>query len=612
MLLATSRRHLRPLLWLVLAALLPLLALTASPADESEAAGLVLTPFVSGLDTPVGIVNAADNSGRIFVVEQGGDIEVFESDGDPLGTFLDVSGIVSTGFEAGLLGLAFDPNYESSRRFYIFYTNVPGDLVVARYTVSTTNPNVANTTGEPFLTIPHPNETNHNGGQLQFGPNNYLYVGTGDGGGGGDPYLNGQDEDQLLGKILRIDVSGASGYTSPSTNPLFGATPGRDEIWATGLRNPWRFTFDRQTNDLFIADVGQAAQEEVDFQAAGSTTVKNYGWNIMEGDGCYPSGGTGCDMTGLTLPILTYSHADGNCSITGGYRYRGSVQTTFAAKYFYGDYCSGRIWSATESGSSWSAAEMLDTDYNISTFGEDEAGELYVADASGGVVYRMIEDTTDTDDDGVPDTTDNCPSVDNTNQANADPDVRPNGPNLGGDDVTYIKHDFPGDACDSDDDNDGRSDTAESGTCGTLGVKVTNPVLIDTDADNLTDGWECANNSDPTNPSSKFLGTGSTDADGDRITDNWEQRGYNASGASTDSDGDGCHDMVEVASVDGNRTIGASDRLAVARRVLGIWPPHSEHDVVFDFDKNDDLGDPDRLFVARAALLPDWLPKSCP
>jgi glucose/arabinose dehydrogenase len=579
----------------------------------TQADDLLLTPFIQGLNSPVGIAHAGDGSGRIFVVEQGGDIEVFASNGSSLGTFLDVSPLISTGFEAGLLGLAFDPSYESNGRFYIFYTDTAGDLTVARYTVSA-NPNVANTNGEAFLTIPHPGYDNHNGGQLAFGPDNYLYIGTGDGGGVGDPDGNGQDNNVLLGKILRIDVSGASGYTSPPTNPLFGATPGLDQIWATGLRNPWRFSFDRQTNDLFIADVGQSNREEVDFQAAGDNELKNYGWSIMEGETCV--GGGMCNTAGLTLPIITYDHSLSDCSITGGYRYRGAAQPSFATKYFYGDYCTGRIWAATLSGSSWSSSLLLDSDLNISTFGEDEAGELYVADAGGGIVYRMLEDTTDTDGDTIPDASDNCPSDWNPQQEHADANVRPNGPTMPGDDVTYIMHDNSGDHCDTDDDNDGRSDANESSGTGCAGI-VTDPLLVDTDGDRLTDTWECANltadpPAHPTNPNMKYLGSGSTHSDGDRILDLWEQRGYNSNISSTDSDGDGCHDMVELASVDGNRAIGDPDRLAIARRALGIWPPEPQQDKVFDLDKGGTVNDPDRLFAARAATLPDWLPKSCP
>jgi hypothetical protein len=455
-----------------------------------------------------------------------------------------------------------------------------------------------------LLSIDMP-DRGHMGGFAQFGPDGYLYIATGDGGGGGDPDGNGQDEDQLLGKILRIDVDSTSPYASPPSNPLFGATPGRDEIWATGLRNPWRFTFDRLTNDMYIGDVGQNDWEEVDFRAAGDMTLKNYGWNVMEGNVCFPIGTSTCDQTGMTLPIMTYGHGEG-CSITGGYRYRGG-STLFSGRYFYGDYCSGTIWTATLSGSTWSSSVLLDTAYSISSFGEDEAGELYLADA-GGAVYRML---TDNDGDTVAPATDNCPMVANQAQTNTDAEVRPNGPLIPGDDATYMNHDTMGDACDPDDDNDGRPDSGESGACGTQGVKVTNPLLLDTDGDHLTDGWECAQNSDPTNASSKFVGTGSTDLDGDRISAKWEKRGYNASDVTTDSDGDGCHDMVELASVDGNTFINDADRLAVARRALNVWASDPEHDVLLDIDKGGTVNDPDRLFVARAALLTDWLPKNC-
>jgi hypothetical protein len=318
----------------------------------------------------------------------------------------------------------------------------------------------------------------------------------------------------------------------------------------------------------------------------------------------------------MTLPAITYAHGSSECSITGGYRYRGVAEPSFSAKYFYGDYCSGRIWAATQTGQSWNSIELADTDLLISSFGEDEAGELYVADAGGGAVYRL-QDTcaADTDSDTICDADDNCPSVANPSQTNSDPEVRPNGPMINGDDGTYMKHDAAGDACDTDDDNDGRSDGDESSGNGCAGI-VTNELLLDTDGDRLTDGWECANltqptPADPTDPSKKFLGSGSTDADGDRITDNWEMRGYDASGASTDSDADGCHDLVELASVDGNKFINDSDRLAVARRALNIWPPEPDQDVVLDINKDGTVSDPDRLFVARAALLSAWVPKNC-
>jgi glucose/arabinose dehydrogenase len=584
-----------------------LCAVSLNAPRAALAADLAVQPFASGLDQPVGVVHAGDGSGRLFIVEQTGDIEVFSAAGTHLGKFIDLTSLISTGFERGLLGLAFHPDYETNGYLFVFYTNAAGDLRIARYTVSA-DPNVADeTTAQTILTIPHPGYANHNGGQLNFGPDGYLYIATGDGGGSGDPDGNGQDEDQLLGKILRIDVDSASPYASPPTNPLFGPTPGRDEIWATGLRNPWRVTFDRLTGDLFIADVGQGSWEEVNVQPAGSTSLVNYGWNIMEGTVCYPPGTPTCDMTGLTPPAITYSHSLG-CSITGGYRYRGAFPF-FGGKYFYGDYCSGRIWAATQTGPSWSPVELLDTTLSISSFGEDEAGELYVADVSGGVVYRLL-DNTDTDGDGLVAYQDNCPGTSNPTQTNSDPDVRPNGPMIDGDDATWPRGDALGDACDADDDNDGRTDADEASGAGCGGI-VTSPLLADHDGDHLIDGWECDNGSNPTDPASKFLGSGNADGDADRVPDLWEQRGYDALGSSTDSDGDYCHDLVEFASVDDNSAVTDADRLAVARRALNIWAPEPVQNYALDIDKNGAVGDPDRLFVARAALLAAWQPKLC-
>jgi hypothetical protein len=274
------------------------------------------------------------------------------------------------------------------------YTNTAGDIVIARYSGSPGS-NVADpTSGLILLTIPHPTFANHNGGQLQFGPDDgYLYIGVGDGGSGGDPSNHGQSLDTLLGKLLRIDINGASPYAIPAGNPFIGVPGALPEIWAYGLRNPWRFSFDRSTHDLFIGDVGQDSWEEVDFQPAGSLGGQNYGWNIMEGNHCFnpPSN---FNSTGLTLPILEYAHGSGDsigCSISGGYRYRGTQNPGLTGIYFYGDFCTGRIWGASEQAGAWTTAELLDTSLSISTFGEDEAGEIYVADYAQGVIYRIVQ-----------------------------------------------------------------------------------------------------------------------------------------------------------------------------------------------------------------------------
>ncbi|MBI1742653.1 PQQ-dependent sugar dehydrogenase [Candidatus Acetothermia bacterium] len=360
--------------------------------------------IASGLSSPVAITNAKDGSGRLFITLKAGKVVIYDGTQVLPTAFLDITSLVlccdpTTDAEQGLLSVAFHPNYASNGFFYVDYTRKPdGATVIARYSRSSNNPNLADPNSAlVLLTIPQP-FSNHNGGQLQFGPDGYLYIGMGDGGSGGDPQNNGQGLNTLLGKILRLDVNSGSPYAIPSTNPF--ANDGdpintRDEIWAYGLRNPWRFGFDRLTGDLFIADVGQNSWEEVDFQPASSTGGQNYGWRIMEGTHCFnPS--IGCNMTGLTLPILEYGHVSGNCSITGGYRYRGSRIPELYGLYLYGDFCSGRIWGATFNGSTWTTAELMDTAYLISTFGEDESGEIYFAaySSTNGTVYRIIRVTT--------------------------------------------------------------------------------------------------------------------------------------------------------------------------------------------------------------------------
>ena len=279
-------------------------------------------PVITGLSSPVGITHAGDGSGRLFIVLQGGRIVIFDGVKILSSPFLDITSVVSSGGERGLLGLAFHPNYVGNGSFYVNYTNTAGDTVIARYSVSA-NPNQADpTSADILLTIPQP-FSNHNGGQLHFGPDGYLYIGIGDGGSGGDPQNNGQDLGTLLGKILRIDVDKGPPYAIPPDNPFFGPGDGAlDEIWAWGLRNPWRFSFDRLTGDMFIGDVGQNSWEEVDFQPASSAGGENYGWRLMEGNSCY-NPATNCNDSTLTLPILVYDHTVG-CSVTGGYRYRGS------------------------------------------------------------------------------------------------------------------------------------------------------------------------------------------------------------------------------------------------------------------------------------------------
>jgi glucose/arabinose dehydrogenase len=351
-------------------------------------------PVVSGLSSPVGITHGGDGSGRLFIVLQGGRIVILDGGQLLSSPFLDISSLVSSGGERGLLGLAFHPDYAHNGLFYVNYTNTVGNTVIARYSVSG-DPNLADpTSGSILLTITQP-FSNHNGGQLQFGPDGYLYIGVGDGGSGGDPQNNGQNLLKLLGKILRLDVDHGTPYEIPPDNPFVGNPDALEEIWAWGLRNPWRFSFDRLTGDLFIGDVGQSSWEEVDFQPATSTGGENYGWRLMEGNSCY-NPASNCNDGSLTLPILVYDHSVG-CSITGGYRYRGSKNPHLYGLYLYGDYCTGLIWGAQEDGlGGWNTTVLLDTDFSISTFGEDESGEIYFADLSStdGTIYQVVDPTT--------------------------------------------------------------------------------------------------------------------------------------------------------------------------------------------------------------------------
>ncbi len=358
---------------------------STAPADLPE---ISLSRAFSGFSQPLGITHAGDGSGRTFIVERGGRIWIAAGDAAPPALFLDIASRVATaGGEQGLLGLAFPPDYQTTGHFYVNYTrSSDGTTVVARYRV-TADPDVADPESETvLLTIPQP-FANHNGGQLAFGPDGYLYIATGDGGSGGDPMNNAQSGNSLLGKILRIDVSGAAvPYGIPPDNPFRTDPETRDEIWALGLRNPWRISFDGQTGRLYIADVGQSTFEEVHVQEGQSPGGENYGWNIMEGAHCRAGS---CDTTGLEFPVAEYGHSQGDCSITGGMVYRGGDFPPIQGIYFYGDFCTGRIWGLREKDSFWETGLLLDTAFLISTFGEDEAGRLFVADYATGDIYEI-------------------------------------------------------------------------------------------------------------------------------------------------------------------------------------------------------------------------------
>lgn len=343
---------------------------------------------VASIPGILGIVQPDDGSGRLFLVQQNGKIRIVAGGRLLPKPFLNVTGRISCCGERGLLGLAFHPSYRTNGFFFIYYTNTAGNVEVARYKVSANNRNVANPgSASKIITIPHPDFGNHNGGQLQFGPDGFLYMGVGDGGSGGDPPNNAQNKQVLLGKLLRLDVDSGRPYRIPPDNPFVGASDARPEIWAFGLRNPWRFTFDKRTGDLFIGDVGQGSFEEVDFQPKSSRGGQNYGWRLMEGNHCFePS--SGCNPGGLTLPIVEYSHNEG-CSITGGFRYRGNQMPALRGAYIFGDFCSGIIWRARPVNGAWQRVQIADTDFSISSFGEDSLGELYLADLNGAV-YKLV------------------------------------------------------------------------------------------------------------------------------------------------------------------------------------------------------------------------------
>jgi glucose/arabinose dehydrogenase len=348
---------------------------------------LKLDPFVTaGLASPVFLTQPLDD-GRIFVVEQGGRIRVIRNGVLQTTPFLDISSRVLSGGERGLLSVAFHPQYTTNHFFYVYFTTqTNGDIRIERFT-TTANPEVADpTTSKLIITTPHFRQANHNGGLVSFGLDGMLYAGVGDGGGGGDPYQTGQAPDSLLGSLLRLDVSGDP-YTIPPSNPFVGQANKRGEIWAKGLRNPWRYAFDAPTGLLYIADVGQGLREEVDVIPATQAGV-NYGWSIMEGAICYNA--TTCTQTGLTPPILDYTHTGGACSITGGYVYRGSAIPGIRGHYFYSDYCAGFLKSFRyENGVAVDQKDWGLTTSSVTSFGVDFGGELYMC--SGNSILKIAQ-----------------------------------------------------------------------------------------------------------------------------------------------------------------------------------------------------------------------------
>jgi glucose/arabinose dehydrogenase len=388
-----TEREIMSLKWikLLLSAAI-ILVFTYPAAAQVDTTKFQWVEVANGFDRPLLVTHAGDGTGRLFVLEQTGFVWVMQDGAVSDLPFLDISGLLSDdvfrgGYsERGLLGLAFHPDYENNGTFFIDYTDTNGHSVIARYKVSADNPNVADpASATTILTQQQPFE-NHNGGHLSFGPDGYLYIAFGDGGSQGDPQGNGQNINTFLGKILRIDVN-ADPYAVPDTNPFVGQADAKPEVWAYGLRNPWRFTFDRKMGDMYVADVGGDNFEEVSFQPADSEGGINYGWSAWEGNERHNEVQPNGDVV---PPVTTYSHKDG-CSITGGYVYRGANLPELDGIYFYGDYCNGRIWTLERNGAGqWTSAltGWQPGRFVISSFGEDESGELYVADYKGAI-YRL-------------------------------------------------------------------------------------------------------------------------------------------------------------------------------------------------------------------------------
>ncbi|MEQ8763625.1 MAG: PQQ-dependent sugar dehydrogenase [Planctomycetota bacterium] len=382
--------------------------------EEERMTPLTTELVQTGFTSPIFVTAAPGDYERLFVVEQTGRIKIIKN-GQTLATpFINLSTRIRNGSERGLLGLAFHPNYESNGFFFVNYTRSgDGDTVIARYQV-TADPEVADFNSEQILLTVDQPFSNHNAGMLAFSPvDGYLYIGMGDGGSGNDPGNRAQTTSELLGKMLRIDVDGGPPYGIPPSNPFVGPGDPLDEIWTIGLRNPWRYSFDSQTGDLWIADVGQNVREEINFQAASSPGGENYGWRCMEGFRCTGLSGCTCNDVALTLPIRDYDHSGGNCSVTGGYVYRGCNIPDLDGTYFYADYCTGRIWSlkyvnGQESDFQERTSELdppSGTINNVSSFGQDNFGEVYIVDIDGDI-FRIVPQTptySDCNENGVDD-----------------------------------------------------------------------------------------------------------------------------------------------------------------------------------------------------------------
>ncbi len=362
---------------------------TAPTPVPAPVEAIELETLVDGLESPLFVGHAGDGSGRLFVVEQAGRIRVVREGRLVAEPYLDLTDRIDAGGERGLLGLAFSPTFEVDGLLYVDYTDRDGDTVVSELTA----PDPAADTADPaservLLRIDQPH-SNHNGGALAVGPDGLLWIATGDGGSSGDPQGNGQRLDTLLGKLLRIDPRPAGGapYGIPADNPFVGRASARAEIWAFGLRNPWRFSFDRATDDLWVADVGQGTWEEVNRWPAGSPAGPNFGWNTMEASACFEPA-EGCSTDGLVLPVAEYGH-DLGCSVSGGYVYRGARLPALDGTYLFSDYCSGTIWGLDAAAADPEPRVLAEGAGGVASFGEDEAGELYVVDLAGGRILAV-------------------------------------------------------------------------------------------------------------------------------------------------------------------------------------------------------------------------------
>ena len=369
--------------------------LSSAAAADPDTLTLSLNVFASGYSNPIFITHAPGDSTRLFVVERSGRIMIIRNGSQVTRPFLNITSRVLTGGERGLLGMAFHPNFPDSNYLYVNYV---GDSLfndytrISRFTVSS-DPDSAIAASELVLIAIYQPQTNHNGGMIAFGPDSMLYIGMGDGGGGGDPLEDAQDPQEMLGKMLRLDVDNAPTYI-PADNPFVGNPSVLDQIWAIGVRNPFRWSFDRLTGDMWIADVGQNAYEEIDFEAASVTGGLNYGWDNLEGFHCYePS--SNCDSVGMTFPIYEYTHNSNRCSITGGYNYRGCAIPDLDGWYLYGDYCTGEVWRLKRNpdNSVIGPTRLFDlSNFNLVSFGEDYYGELYVAELNSGNIRKLVHD----------------------------------------------------------------------------------------------------------------------------------------------------------------------------------------------------------------------------